>query len=116
MTSDLENRIKSGLKNSSQSLDTETKQRLQAMRQAALNQPAKKGWLSMFQANYWLPASGLAFCSIMAALLFLPQSQNTINAGNQTVMFESLEEIDMSEVLNDPGFYLWLDELDEEFA
>ena len=113
MTSPLEKRIKSGLEISTQQLDVETIQRLQAIRREALNQPQQTNWLSRLQANYWVPATGIVFCSVIAAMLLLPQwqSPNNTNALEQTAMFELLDNPEELEVLSDPGFYLWMDEL-----
>ena len=116
MTSPLEKRIKSSLQESVQQLDAETLQRLQTIRSDALNQPKKSSWLSLFQASYWVPATGVVFCSIIAAMLFLPQLQGTNNPNllDQTAMFELLDDPEDLEVISDPGFYLWMDELEAQ--
>ncbi|MFW5431204.1 MAG: hypothetical protein ACKE5M_07700 [Methylophilaceae bacterium] len=116
MTSPLENRIKSGLQESVQQLDAETLQRLQSIRREALNPPKKRSWLSLLQSNYWMPATGFAFCSIIAAMLFLPQLQDTNNTNvlDQTAMFELLENPEDLEIISDPWFYLWMDELEAQ--
>lgn len=112
MTTPLEERIKSNLNNPSQSLDAETSQRLQAIRSEALNQPPKQGWFSM---RYWMPVTGLAFCSLIAGMLFFPSlSSNNTGTLSQTAMLELLESPDDLEIIADPAFYLWMDELDAQ--
>ncbi len=113
MTSPLEERIKSGLEHSAQQLDAETQQQLQAIRHEALTQPKRKSWLSIFQANYWLPTTGFVLASFIAAMLFLPQLQPTEDSITleQTAMLELLDNPEDLEVISDPDFYLWVEEL-----
>lgn len=116
MTTPLEERIKSSLNDSLQQLDGETSLRLQAIRHEALNQPAKQHWLSNVKSHYWVPATGLIFCSIIASILLLPSlsSNNQQDALSQTAMLELLESADDLEIIADPEFYLWMDELDTQ--
>jgi len=113
MTSSFEEKIKSSLDNSTDDLDNETLQRLQAVRRDALNQPQRKPfWLS---PNVWAPAAGFAVSTLIAAVLWLPQfNQPDNNAAGQMAMIELIESPDTYEELDDPGFYLWLDELEEQ--
>ncbi len=114
MTSSLENSVKSSLDKSLDDLDSETLQRLQAIRRDALNKPQHKSlWSSL---NVWAPATGFALCSLIAAVLWLPQfNQPESQANNQMAMIELIEQADTIEALDDdPGFYLWLDALDEQ--
>jgi len=115
MTMPLEERIKNSLDQHASALDNETMQRLQAIRRNALNQP-KKSWLSFFQWQYWVPATGVVFCSIIAALLLLPQSQTSNDSAtfDQMAMLELLENAENIDVLSDVGFYLWMDELEAQ--
>jgi len=116
MTSPIEEKIKSTLDNSVHDLDAETLHRLQTIRREALNQPARKGrWSSL---SLWAPAAGFAMCALMAAVLWLPQFNapiHTVPTG-QTAMFELLDGADIDEALDDPGFYLWLDEQEEVYG
>lgn len=118
MTSPLEERIKSSLNESAEHLAAETRQRLQSIRREALNQPERINWLSLLQSNYWAPAAGLTVCSLFVALVFLPQTNSTNNTNTleQIAMFELLDSPeDFSEdleVISDPAFYLWMDELE----
>lgn len=114
MTSPLESRVKSALDTSIQTLDADTIQQLQSVRREALNQPKSEGWLSQLTTSYWAPATGVVFCSMVAAMLLLPQTQNTNNTFDQTALFEMLEEPDTLEVLSDPDFYLWVDDLEAQ--
>jgi hypothetical protein len=116
MTSPFEEKIKSSLDASVDDLDTATKQRLEAIRREALTQPKHKSWWSSFNVTLWVPATGLALCSIMAAILWLPQlnAPDNIMPIEQTAMFELMENPEDIDVLIDPGFYLWIDELEAQ--
>jgi hypothetical protein len=106
---ELENRIKASLDASVEQLDADTLQRLNAARRSALNQPSKARWLS---AHYWLPAASLAFCTVVGVMLFLPmQTQTPSSALDHTAMLELMENPEELDVISDPGFYLWLDEV-----
>ena len=98
----LEARIKASLDASAQSIDADTQQRLNAMRRAALNQPANTHWLRL---QYWLPATSLAFCTVVGMMLWLPTQ-----APAPSATLELIENPEELEVMSDPGFYLWLDE------
>ena len=110
---ELEDRIKASLEQSVRSLDEDTQQRLNAIRRAALNQPSKASW---FKLNGWLPATSLAFCSVIALLVILPshQSKQTSDLSDQTAMLELLDNTDELDVISDPYFYMWLDEIKSE--
>lgn len=116
MTSPFEERIKSGLNERAEHLDTATRQRLQNIRREALNQSKKTNWLSMFSSSYWMPAAGLTICGLFATLLFLPQLNSTQDTTeiDQTAMIELLDSPEDLEVISDPGFYLWIDELEAQ--
>jgi hypothetical protein len=106
-----ETRIKEGLITSTQNIDDDTRQRLQKIRRNAINQPAKTSW---FKSHQWVPAASLAFCSVIAIMLYLPSNQsqtnNTATQADQTAMFELIDNSDDLDTLSDPGFYIWLDE------
>lgn len=105
----LEARIKASLDASTQSIDADTQQRLNAMRRAALNQPTKTNWLRL---QYWLPATSLAFCTVVGMMLWLPTQAPAPSATlEHTAMLELIENPEELEVMSDPGFYLWLDEV-----
>ena len=109
----LEARIKASLDASldasAQSMDADTQQRLNAMRRAAFNQPAKTHWLRL---QYWLPATSLAFCTVVGMMLWLPTQAPAPSATlEHTAMLELIENPEEIEVMSDPGFYLWLDEV-----
>lgn len=116
MTTPLEERIKSSLDASLRRPDSEISLRLQTIRRDALNQPAKLYWLSNSKLHYWVPATGLAFCSIIAGIVFLPSLSPSSPQGalKQTAMLELLENTDDLEIIADPEFYLWMDELDAQ--
>lgn len=111
MTTPLEKRIVKSLNQHAAHLDSETIQRLQEIRRDALNRPSKS-WFSFTLLNNWLPATGLVASSIIAVLLFFPQSK-TINDSTpleQTAMVELIENAEDLDVISDVGFYLWMDE------
>ena len=116
MTSRLETRIKSSLDKSTQQIDNETKQRLFDIRNQALKQPQQTSWFSVLQSNYWMPATGIVLCSLIAALLLLPQWQrnNQTTTFEQLAMFELIDNPEEIEVLSDPYFYLWIDEFEAQ--
>lgn len=111
--SPLEDRIKSSLERSAQAIDAETAHLLKSIRNQALNQPEKSIWLSPFKLSFWAPAVGLAFCSIIAVMLLFPQIRNPSATAtmDQTAMLELIENSEELEIVSDPGFYLWMDEL-----
>lgn len=116
MTSPFEERIKSSLHESAEHLDVETRQHLQNIKREALKQPKRTHWLSLLQSNYWVPAAGLAACSLFVALVFVPQINSTGNTNTleQTAMFELLDSSEDLESISDPAFYLWMDELEAQ--
>lgn len=107
----LETRIKEGLLTSIHHIDDDTRQRLQKIRRNAINQPAKTSW---FKSHQWVPAASLAFCSIIAIMLYLPSQQSQTDSAttqiDQTAMFELIDNADDLDTLSDPDFYMWLDE------
>jgi hypothetical protein len=110
----LEARIKASLEQSATYLDDDIQTRLQSIRRAALNQPIKKHWFSL---NAWAPAASIAFCSVIAILVVLPshQTSNPSSASaDHTAMLELLENPDELDVMSDPDFYIWIDELENE--
>ncbi len=109
MTTLFEERIKTSLDQSASQLDAGTQARLQAIRRAALTQPAKISWFSL---NGWVPAASLVFCSVVAVLLVLPSKQSPTNPVDQTAMLELLNNPDELDALSDPDFYMWVDEMD----
>jgi hypothetical protein len=116
MTSQLETRIKSSLEKSTQQIDNDTRQRLFDIRNQALKQPQQTNWFSVLQSNYWMPATGIVLCSFIAALLLWPQWQRNGNTTSfeQTAMFELIDNPEEIDVLSDPDFYLWIDELEAQ--
>lgn len=104
----LEDRIKAHLDQSTQ-LDDATQARLQAIRRAALNQPAKRNW---FTVSGWIPATSLAFCAVIAMLVISPTQQapnhNAVQI-EQTAMFELLENPDDLDAISDPDFLMWIE-------
>ncbi len=110
--SNLEERIKNALQSSAKNLDADTKKSLQEIRRQALQPSGISAW---FKANYLLPAAGLALCSVFAVMLALPYLHtNGSAATDQTAMLELIENPDELEALSDPGFYVWMDEIEEK--
>jgi hypothetical protein len=115
----LEARIKTRLEQSARDLDADTQQRLNAVRRNALNQPAKENWFkpSWYQFNGWVPATSLVFCSVIAMLILIPSHQapnKTSELSDQTAMLELLDNPEELDVMSDPDFYLWVDEMNNE--
>ncbi|MDX1915708.1 MAG: hypothetical protein SFU55_09005 [Methylophilus sp.] len=107
MTTPLEDRIKASLNQSIDTLDAETRQRLQAIRRAALNQPS-----TAFKWRSWVPVASVAFCSVVAMLVILPDHQQATKAPlDQTAMLELLDNPEDLDTLSDPDFYMWVEEL-----
>jgi len=112
----LEARIKTSLEQSARFLDADTQKRLNAARRNALNQPAKAKW---FQFNGWITATSLVFCSVIAMLILIPSHQaphTTIELSEQTAMLELLDNPEELDVISDPDFYLWVDEMNNEIG
>ncbi|MFV1921732.1 MAG: hypothetical protein ACMZ63_03855 [Methylotenera sp.] len=116
MTSPLEKRIKSSLENTAQQLDAKTRQRLNSIRSQALEQPQQNNWLSILQSNDWMPATGFILCSFIVALFLLQEWKDSshTNTFEQTAMLELIENPEDLDMLSDPGFYLWIDELEAQ--
>jgi hypothetical protein len=109
----LEARIKASLDANAHHLDADTKKRLQEIRLKALKQSGLGAW---FKANYLLPTAGLALCSVFAIMLALPHLHHkpSDTAIDQTAMLELIENPDELDALSDPGFYVWMDEIEEK--
>jgi hypothetical protein len=110
----LEARIKASLEQSARNLDADTQQRLNALRRKALNQPTKANW---FKLNSWIPATSLAFCSVIAMLILIPSHQSANNSSaltDQTALLELIDYPDELDALSDPDFYLWVEEVKNE--
>jgi hypothetical protein len=114
----LEDRIKASLEESARNLDADTQQRLNAIRRAALNQPAKDKWFkaNWLKLNGWIPATGLVFCSVIAMLIILPshQTKQIGELPDQTAMLELLDNPDELDALSDPDFLMWVEEVNSE--
>jgi len=114
------NRVKKSLDVNEQDIDSETRQQLASMRRNALNQPKKITWL---KREYWLPASSLVLCSILAVFIIV-NPEPSINPSNvsqnqailkkqdaQVAVMELLNNGDELDLVNDPYFYIWADEV-----
>ncbi len=111
-----ENKVKTGLDDSLQTIDADTRRRLADMRRLALNQPNKISWL---KREYWLPATSLAFCALLAVFVVIqPNNHSSDDFGRyqQVAMLELLNNAEDLEVISDPDFYLWADEVLEDEA
>jgi hypothetical protein len=123
-----EQKIKSSLDAQAQNLDADTRQLLANARRKALNQAPKTTWFaSWFKSEYWLPASSLALCSLLAVFILVnptphpaptnvaqtqPASgQQPGDALNQVAALELLANADDIDTATDPDFYLWADEV-----
>ena len=120
---DFEDKVKQSLDANAQNLDAETRQLLANARRNALNQSPKTSWLSAcFKKDYWLPASIVALCSLLAVIILVnpkPHSTptNTVTAQQKTealsqiAALELLDNVDDIDTATDPDFYLWADEV-----
>lgn len=111
-------RIKATLTEANQ-LDSDTQMRLQAIRRKALLQTRKLSWWQhMSQTTYWVPAAGVAFCSVMAIMVLMPaqQTQTQPSNGDYTAMVELMESPEELDAVRDADFYLWLDEVQANAA
>ena len=114
-----EQQVKASLDANVDTLDADTRKRLENIRRQTLNalantapentrvQPLK--WLNI---NNWLPASALALCSLFAVfLVFNPQNQETSPVQNdQVAVFELLDNAEELDAITDADFYVWMDE------
>jgi len=113
---DFEAKVKQSLDASAANIDRETQQRLDQIRRNALNQSAPS-FLDKLTAN-WMPATGLVFCSVLALLVILPNQHmnNGADYQGQTAVLDLLENADDLDTLSDPGFYLWVDEAEQDYT
>ena len=108
-------KIKLSLDHSVDSLDADTRQQLADRRKLALNsQAVKRSWLS---SQYWMPASALAFCALVAVFVVInpQQTGNTVgiasnNVENPATVLEVLNNAEDLDVISDPDFYAWAEE------
>lgn len=119
-----EDKIKASLTRSVEAIDADTRQRLADIRLQSLNtasekiSPAKLLTLDFWRGNHLMPAASLVFCALIAVFLVSsPQTQNPTNVipsmdnQDQVAILELLNNPDELEVLSDPDFYLWADEI-----
>ncbi|MDP3087332.1 MAG: hypothetical protein Q8M99_03940 [Methylotenera sp.] len=112
--------VKKSLNAIEQDIDSETRQQLANIRRYALNQPKKINWLKL---EYWLPASSLALCSLLAVFLIVnpePSISPSNTVQNQAILKKQDAQVAVMELLNngddldllsDPDFYIWADEV-----
>ncbi|MES2499420.1 MAG: hypothetical protein V4570_02705 [Pseudomonadota bacterium] len=112
-------KIKLNLDHSVDSLDSDTRQQLADRRKLALNsQTVKPNWLSsQYWSEYWMPASALAFCALVAVLVVInPQQTDGVtniasnNNENPAAVLEALNNAEDLDVISDPDFYAWAEE------
>ena len=125
---DFEDKVKQSLDANAQNLDAETRQLLANARRNALNQAPKTAWLSgWLKKEYWLPASTVALCSLLAVFILVnpkphvrtnqsvpsnvAAAQQKNDALNQVATLELLDNVDDIDTTTDPDFYLWADEV-----
>lgn len=119
-----EDKIKASLTRSVEAIDADTRQRLADIRQQSLNTASKRAssakWLTLdfWRGNMFVPAASLTFCALIAIILIKsPQSQHpgmvtpAMDNVDQVAILELLNNPDDLEMLNDPDFYLWADEI-----
>lgn len=113
----LEEQIKNSLDSNAQSLDADTKKRLLEIRLHALETPSKRTWFDMTD---FVPMAGLAFCCIVVVSLILPSnnphdlSPRTVNTQELAIMLELIDNPEELDMLTDPGFYVWMSEVENE--
>lgn len=119
-----EDKIKATLTKSAESIDADTRKRLADIRRQSLSAASEKispaKWLTIdfWRGNHLVPAASLAFCALIAVFLVSsPQTHNPTNVipsmdnQDQVAILELLNNPDELEVLSDPDFYLWADEM-----
>lgn len=118
-----EDKVKQSLEANTQNLDADTRQLLVNARRNALNQAPKTVWLSgWLKKEYWLPASSLAVCSLVAVIILVKPAPQSVPANiavteqqndalNQVATLELLDNVDDIDTTTDPDFYLWADEV-----
>lgn len=114
MTSPLEEQIKASLDNSLHAIDAKTRQQLQAMRDDAMHQPTRRAWQPRF--NQWTPIAGVAMCCVIVVAFWIPKMQSPEDTPQieQIAIVELLENPEDFDMLSDPSFYLWMDELEAQ--
>lgn len=115
-----EQRVRATLDSSVTQLNAETRNRLSALRYAAFEQKSfLSRWLTF---NHWIPATAFAAFSVLAVTMILKtthqEAPNQLALQDTDIVLEFLfsESGEAQDELDDPGFYVWLDEalIDEE--
>ena len=113
---DFENKIKASLDDSVNTIDADTRKRLADIRRQSLQADtqtvAHARWLTLsFMHQHWLTMLAMFIAVIMVALmLFSPSNAPTIQQDHLAVL-EALNNAEDLEIISDPDFYLWADEV-----
>ena len=113
---DFESKIKASLDDSVNAIDADTRKRLADIRRQSLQAdtqtvtPAK--WLTLsFMHQHWLSIVAMFIAVFMVALMLFSPSNAPTNQQDHLAVLEALNNAEDLEVLSDPDFYLWADEV-----
>lgn len=109
--SEFEQEIRSTLESGVTNLDAETRSRLAAMRNRALeHKPLWSRWLTI---EHWIPLTAFATIAVLAvSLVFFQPHQGSpeqIALQDSDIALEVLFSTDDHDDVGDPDFYVWLD-------
>ncbi|HOY70971.1 MAG TPA: hypothetical protein PL131_09390 [Methylotenera sp.] len=115
MQTDFENRIKANLDASVNSIDADTRKQLADIRrqslQANTSSLAPARWLTLsFLHQHWLAVTAMMVVFSLVAFMLLSPSASPTNH-QDLALLEALNNAEDLEVMSDPDFYLWADEV-----
>ncbi len=113
---DFENRIKASLDESVKTIDADTRKRLADIRRQSLQadtQPvAPARWLTLsFMYQPWLTMLATFIVVFMVALMLFSPNNAPTNQQDHLAVLEALNNTEDLEIISDPDFYLWADEV-----
>lgn len=113
---DFENKIKVSLDDSVNAIDADTRKRLADIRRQSLQADtqtvAPARWLTLsFMHQHWLSILAMFIAIFMAALMLLSPNNPPTNHQDQLAVLEALNNAEDLEIISDPDFYLWADEV-----
>lgn len=112
----LEDKIKAQLDASVQNIDADTRKRLADIRRQSLQTDtqtkAPTRWLTLsFMHQHWLSILAMFIATFMVALMLFLPSNAPSNQQDHLAVLEALNNAEDLEIISDPDFYLWANEV-----
>lgn len=113
---DFENKIKASLDDSVNTIDADTRKRLADIRrqslQADTQTAAPARWLTLnFMHQPWLTMLAIFIAVFLVALMLFSPSNSPTNQQDHLAVLEALNNNEDLEIISDPDFYLWANEV-----